>query len=207
MRFYSPPTTQAVRDAMLEGIGLGAITTPRQGNPIPDGVSWVADNGRGPRRDGSKGTQDVDAWWSWLSSRPWDPALCAFAVAPDVVGDPVATELESRPWLPRIRELGYPAAYVAQDGLVPDRTPWTELDVLFLGGSTEWKLSADAYRLTETARDLGIPVHMGRVNSFRRFGIAWSWGCSSADGTLITFGPDKWLPFVARMLEGFEAVP
>jgi hypothetical protein len=191
---------------MLEGIGLGAITTPRQGNRIPPEVEWVADNGRGPKADGSPGDTDTGPWWEWLTSRPWEPALCRFAVAPDVLCDADATLLESRPWLPRIRALGYPAAYVAQNGATVDRIPWPELDVLFLGGDTDWKLGPVARSITYAARDRGVPVHMGRVNSFRRFGIAWSWGCSSADGTLLARAPDKWLPFVRRMLDGFEAV-
>lgn len=40
---------------------------------------------------------------------------------------------------PRSEHLGYPAALVAQDGLTDATTPWSDLDVLFLGGSTAWK--------------------------------------------------------------------
>jgi hypothetical protein len=36
--------------------------------------------------------------------------------------------------------LGYPAAFVAQDRWDETATPWDEFDVLFVGGSTEFKL-------------------------------------------------------------------
>jgi hypothetical protein len=99
-----------------------------------------------------------------------------------------------KPWLYRIRTLGYPVAYVAQDGFEDVPAPWSEFDVLFLGGSTEWKLSHRARAATDEAKALGKRVHMGRVNSRKRYEIAKSWGCDSVDGTFLTFGPDKNLP-------------
>lgn len=119
----------------------------------------------------------------------------------NVVGDAQATLLRSRPLLPSIREAGCPAALVAQDGLTSARTPWDEFDVLFLGGGTDWKLGEAAKELTEEAISRGKPVHMGRVNSKKRWKYAESIGCSSADGTYLTFGPDINLP---RLLRWFD---
>ena len=63
--------------------------------------------------------------------------LCEFAVAPDVVGDAKATLARSKPFLPVVRAMGFPAALAAQNGLTPAMVTWDEIDVLFLGGSPE----------------------------------------------------------------------
>jgi hypothetical protein len=72
--------------------------------------------------------------------------------------------------------------------------PWPWFDVLFLGGSTAWKLGPAARRLTAEAKARGKRVHMGRVNSLRRLRYADATGCDSADGTFLAFGPDVNLP-------------
>lgn len=72
--------------------------------------------------------------------------------------------------------------------------PWGEFDVLFIGGSTEWKLGAAVRGLVAEAKARGKGVHMGRVNSLKRFRYAEAIGCDSVDGTFLTFGPEKNLP-------------
>jgi len=124
----------AAVDHMLAG-ELGYIDTPAQGNRRPADVWWCADNGCF-----SKGYPGDTEWFRWLDGLPWPREQCIFAVAPDVVGDAAATLERSVPWLPQIRALGYKAAFVSQDGLTPDTTPWDQFDALFIGGSTEWKL-------------------------------------------------------------------
>lgn len=167
---------------------IGCITTPAGGSPPPPGAYWCADNGCF-----GKGYPGDQAWWAWLQRAVArsGPELCAFAVAPDVVADAVATLARSAPWLPQIRSLGVPAALVGQDGLEDLDVPWDDFDVLFLGGTTAWKLSPAARELTRQARDLGKPVHCGRVNSARRLAYANRIGCETADGTFVAFGPDK----------------
>lgn len=167
------------------------MTTPAQGNRIPDGALWAADNGA--FGDGYPGD---DEWLAWLRSRPWPRDLCLFATAPDVVGDAWSTLARSEPFLPLIRAAGYPAGFVAQDGAENTGIPWDDLDCLFLGGSTGWKLSEHAAALANAARSHGKWVHMGRVNSWRRWQIAEAFGCDSCDGTYLAYAPDKWLPDV-----------
>ena len=172
---------------------IDCIVTPAQGNKIPDGAWICADNGCF-----GKGYPGDEAWWAWLQTLPADRTR--FAVAPDVVADAVATMERSRPWLARIRSLGTPAAFVAQDGLENMVVPWDEFDVLFIGGSTEWKLGPHATRLTFEAKRHGKKVHMGRVNSAQRMRHAALIGCDSVDGTYIAFGPDTNLPKVLGWL-------
>src|SRR5690242_10191187 len=101
---------------------LGYIDTPAQGNKRPAGVTWCADNGAFSDKF------DEGKWWRFLTANAYAAADCLFAVAPDVVGDAVATIERSLPWLPKIRALGYPAAFVAQDGQESLPVPWDEFD-------------------------------------------------------------------------------
>lgn len=194
VRYFANPSSPGIRDAMTTGL-LSCIETPKQGNrPVP-GAAWCADNGCF-----GKGYPGDDAWFGWLEANAYRADSCLFAVAPDVVGDAAATLARSAPWLPRIRGLGYPAALVAQDGLEALEVPWQSFDVLFIGGSTEWKVGPHARALVAEAKHLGKHVHMGRVNTYRRLLYAATIGCDSADGTGLTRGPDKNLPILLRWL-------
>lgn len=202
MRYFANPSTPRVRDAMTTGL-LSTIVTPKQGNALPEGVEWCADNGCF-----GKGYPGDAKWFVWLSSfTPEQVARCRFAVAPDVVADAARSHERSAPWLRPIRELGYPVAYVAQNGLEDMPVPWAQFDVLFIGGDTAWKLGQHARRLTREAKARGKWVHMGRVNSERRLQYAAATGCDSADGTYITYGPDRNLPTVLAWLRGTAAEP
>lgn len=196
MLYLANPTGSKVRDAMRTGV-IGYIDTPAQGNIREPGVTWCADNGCF-----GKGYPGDEAWLAWLDSHKADAGTCLFAVAPDVVGDAAATLTRSLPFLPRIRAMGYPAAFVAQDGLENLNVPWDDFDVLFIGGSTEWKLGAAARDLVAEAKRRGKWIHMGRVNSERRLRYASFIGCDSADGTYLVFGPDANLPKLRAWLRG-----
>lgn len=176
---------------------LAAITTPAQGNDLPDGCMIGADNGKF-----GKGWPGPEKWFAWLAGTVtrYGADRFLFAVAPDVPFDAAGTLTESRPWLARIQALGIPAAFAAQDGSENGLIPWGEFGVLFLAGSTEWKESAAAARVAREAKARGLRVHMGRVNSRRRMTIASTFGCDSADGTYLAFGPTKNLPKVLAWL-------
>lgn len=194
MRYYATASGPAVRKAMRSG-QLGMIATPAAGNRVEPGVDWIADNsaytGRYP---------GDERYLAWLAARAAYRGRCAFATAPDVPGDAAATWVRSGPVLPRIRDLGYPAALVAQDGLDHLEVDWQRIDALFLGGTTAWKLGPAAAQLAATARTHGLPVHMGRVNSRRRLNYATSIGCTSADGTYLAYAPDRNLPRLLNWL-------
>lgn len=195
MRYFANPSSGKVREAMLNG-QLAYIDTPAQGNRRPEGVKWCADNGCF-----GKGYPGDEKWFAWLTKNASAASTCSFATAPDVVGDAAGTLERSAPWLPKIRDLGYPAALVAQDGLEKLVVPWDDFDVLFIGGSTEWKLGTHAAALAVEAKRQGKAVHMGRVNSLKRMRYADAIGCDSADGTYLTFGPELNLPKVLSWLE------
>lgn len=184
MRYYATASGALVRQAMTDGL-LGCILTPR--NSTHPTAPLIADNGC----FGANYVGDQD-WWEWLARL--DAERVAFATAPDVVADWSATLERSAPWLPDIRSLGMPAALVAQDGATPHSVPWGDFDVLFVGGSTAWKLGDEAASVMAAAVARGVPVHMGRVNTLKRMRYAFQHGCASIDGTYLAYGPDVNLP-------------
>jgi hypothetical protein len=170
-------------------MGAGVLVmmmTPAQGNLLPTGADYACDNGKY-----GKGWPGAEKWFTWLTAtvERYGAERCIFATAPDVPFDGEATYHESLPWLPLIRGLGVPAAYVEQGTGPPP--PWDEFDCLFLGGTTEWKTGPEAARLAREAKAKGKTVHMGRVNSRKRLVIAMDMGCDTADGTFLVFGPNK----------------
>lgn len=195
MLYFANPTTVA-EPAMRRGL-VAYIDTPRQGNVRPDGLTWCADNGCFSE------AFDKAEWWGWLVANADSASSCVFATAPDVVGDAAATLQRSRPWLARIRALGYRVAFVAQDGIEATEVPWDEFDVLFIGGSDNFKIGGKGnIRLDGTsrgpvpsaaiiaeARARGKWVHVGRVNSRCRFRYFSELGVDSADGTCLTKAP------------------
>ena len=98
------------------------------------------------------GTWDPDRWRRWLA-RDQPRAGCLAAVCPDVVADAAATlELFDR-YVGTLVDLRYPVALAAQDGLTATMVPWDAIDCLFVGGTTEWKLSETAHELAERPAD------------------------------------------------------
>ncbi|MGV9679226.1 hypothetical protein ACWDSJ_28425 [Nocardia sp. NPDC003482] len=188
--YLTPPSTPAIRDRIRAG-ELGAIMTPAQGNRLAgDYPLWCADNGVfGGSYPGDS------AYLKWLGKLRPHADRCLFAVAPDVVGNHFATYARSRPMLRCIRDLGFPVAFAAQNFLEYDAWDlWDEIDCLFLAGDTAWKLGPAAANLAAVASSVGKHVHMGRVNSRRRYTYAHAIGCDSVDGTYLTFAPDANLP-------------
>ncbi|HET6915755.1 MAG TPA: hypothetical protein VFH56_06650 [Acidimicrobiales bacterium] len=194
MRFFGNPSSERVRNAMSAGL-IDFIATPAQGNALIPGVTWCADNGVF-----GKGWPGTERWWAWLARNAVHADHCAFAVAPDVVGNWDATLSRSLPWLGRIRCLGYPVALAVQDGATPATVPWDRIDVLFIGGSTHWKLGPEARELVGEAKRRGLWVHMGRVNSGKRYRYAEFIGCDSVDGTTLALFADATLPDVLGWL-------
>lgn len=190
MLYLANASSPAIR-AAIEAGELGMMCTPAEGRSPAIARYWAADNGCF-----GKGYPGDERWFAWLVKHAEHADRCLFANAPDVflpelgVGDAAATLRRSVPWLPRIRELGYPAGLVFQDGIEDLDIPWDSFDVAFIGGSTQWKLGRPAARLIAEAKRRGKRVHMGRVNSGKRHSYATLVGCDSVDGTFLTYGPD-----------------
>ena len=192
--YLANASSPAIRQRMSDGT-LGMITTPREGRSPLAAKVWAADNGCF-----GKGYPGDEAYLDWLAKNSKHANRCLFATAPDVVGDAAATLERSAPFFEPIRAMGYPVAFIAQDGLTSESTPWDSFDVLFVGGTTEFKLGAEARALVAEAKSRGKFVHVGRVNSRKRIRYASLIGADSVDGTYLVFGPDTNLPKLTRWM-------
>jgi hypothetical protein len=156
------------------------------------GQVWAADTGR----YGSPHEYTDESYLAWLEKMDQFKADNLFATAPDVVGKAKETLEMSKPMYSKIRALGYKVALVGQDDMERYDIPWDEFDAFFIGGTTWWKLSPEARDLASIALEKGKYLHMGRVNSIKRFVYAHSIGCHSVDGTVLKFDPyrrvEKW---------------
>jgi hypothetical protein len=205
IRYLTGCTTGISADVARE-YGIGLMIQP--GNSTHLRVAsfpfWAADNGAFTK---SKNGFSAEAFRKMLAHAHVraQASTCLFVVAPDklavlpngvVVGDARGTLEQFPGWSREIRAAGFPAALVAQNGLesMLAEVPWELVDVLFIGGDDDWKLSDAARVCIAEARLHGKKAHMGRVNSLVRFKKACSMLCDTVDGTFIAFGPKKNLP-------------
>ena len=102
-----------------------------------------------------------------------------WVVVPDVVMDAEATKKKWQEWAPIIKSLmpTVKLAFAVQDGMTPCDVP-DDCDVIFVGGSTEWKFKTLRDWTTNFKR-----VHVGRVNSERKLWQCMDAGVESCDGT------------------------
>lgn len=101
-----------------------------------------------------------------------------WALVPDVVADREGTIASWQQWSRFMRRrYGWRQAFAVQDGMTAADVPATA-DVVFVGGSWQWKLSTLAYWTRIFGR-----VHAARIN---RVDLLWrceELGCESVDGT------------------------
>lgn len=196
--YLSPLSGELLR---LRHPRLGCMRTPENDRVIPTGVPWASDCGL--RVAISTDPAEVDRYLRWLDGL--DRTGHLFAVTPDVLGDAEACWQRSAPLLPRIRALGYRAAFVAQDGFDPARVDWDAFDCLFIGGkprnprelppnerkrlaNLEWKRSErGGYAAIAEGKRRGKWVHVGRVNGGAFLRNLAAAGADSADGTNLTW--------------------
>jgi hypothetical protein len=189
------PTTLRLRESGY-GERLGRLFTPRHFSSMVEtieaGVKIAVDN------DCFQGL-DLAAFSKMLAALEPYADRVEWVTAPDVVGEAAAT-LESFAWWgPVIRSKGFRVALVLQDGMTVETVPWGEFDAVFVGGSTDWKLGAEARAIVEEARRRDLPAHMGRVNSYKRAVYAHAIGCTSIDGS-------GWARFKTAMLPRWQLV-
>ncbi len=110
--------------------------------------------------------------WARLSGQK--PVWC---LVPDVVGDREKTLVRWEVYSPIAATYGWPLAFAVQDGMIPADVP-AKAEVVFVGGSTEWKWKTMPMWCKEFRR-----VHIGRVNTYRRLWDCHDAGAESVDGT------------------------
>jgi hypothetical protein len=138
---------------------------------------------------------DNGAWSAFKNGKEWPedkyramldkaaacPIAPLWAVVPDVVTDRDATLLKWDVWAPIVSGYGFRLAVAVQDGMVPDDVP-DDADVVFVGGSTEWKWGTlDTWR--DLCKSTNRIFHVARVNTGRRLWRCHHAGVDSIDGT------------------------
>ena len=156
---------------------IGWLLSPDGWQKPPSWMPYAIDNG---------------AYGAYVNKTTWDEkgfrdhlekTKCAhkplWVVVPDVVTDAEATIIRWHEWNPQIKKIipNVPLAFAVQDGMNPSHVP-SGVDVIFVGGSTEWK-----WKNLRSWTENFPRVHVGRVNSERMLWMAHDAGAESCDGT------------------------
>jgi hypothetical protein len=118
-----------------------------------------------------------DEWMRMLEWAKLSGQNPLWALVPDVVGDRDGTLAKWTRYAPILRRYGWPLAFAAQDGMTSIDVPG-DADVVFVGGSTDWKWKTVPMWCGEFER-----VHVGRVNTYRHLWKCDDAGAESCDGT------------------------
>ncbi len=200
-------------------LGVGVIVMPANNTGIQ--VGWMA--GRFPGKVGhlfspkaqrgpfvfmpyaldngafgafSAGTEwDEVPWFELLDWARLSGQAPRWALAPDVVADRIRTLRKWDIYAPKLARYGWPLAFAVQDGMSAEDVP-SDADVIFVGGSTEWKWRTVAMWCGSFPR-----VHIGRVNTYRRLWDCHDAGAESCDGTGWTRGDQRQLRGLMAYLE------
>ena len=130
------PKKPHLRQLLLDN-DFGSLVTPFSvRTPPSDEWVWAADNGC----FASRWTEKV--WLDWLDSKS-NPSSALFATVPDVVADHSLTLERWYQYAPMVIERGFKPAFVLQDGAKLEELPFDTMGSLFIGGTTEYKLSRE----------------------------------------------------------------
>lgn len=202
---YVGQTKSRALIAELRALGIGEATQPDEYPPRRS--PWFQDNG---------------AFKLWRAGVPFDErrfmdvltrmyladatahARPDFVVIPDKVAAGAESLAYSMTWVPRLRGCA-PLAFVAQDGMTEAEvgqalSSASEIAVLFVGGTLEWKLATSA-GWVKLAHQLGRRCHIGRVGTKPRVQWARAIGADSVDSCTPLFSRDN----MRRWLEGLLA--
>lgn len=157
------------------GCEVGQLLTPLTRYRLRDPERpWAIDNGAYARFD-------AEAFQALLKREEHHRERCLFVTAPDVVASARRTLEVFERWKGRLA--GWPIALACQDGQQDLEIPWDDIQAIFIGGSTNWKVSEHAAQCIKAAKALGKWVHIGRVNDPARWEHFEELGADSADGT------------------------
>ena len=143
----------------------GVLSTPQTGYNMQTvseaGHRWALDNGCFNQYEPKKILREL-VKWQGLSG-------CLFAVLPDVVGNHAETYQLSMAWMGIYHALGYPPAFVLQNGCTVRDVPYNDIAAVFIGGDNAFKKSPELAEIILEANRRGLWVHAGRVGGLSRF--------------------------------------
>ena len=175
MRFLidTSAETLARKATLYPSLVAGQLLTPLTRYRNCGGV-FAVDNGAFSRFD-------REAFVALLNRDMDQRKQCLWVAVPDVVGSARRT-LEI--WRHgRDVAAGWPLALVAQDGIENLDIPWDEMAAVFIGGRDPWKDSQAALDVVRCAKVLGKQVHVGRVNTPKRYKLYAAAGADTCDGS------------------------
>ncbi len=177
------------------GVDVGYLAGKYEGMPSCVGHLYSPGGQRGPKKylpyalDNGAFGHDHDwneaAWLQLLGWAKLSGQNPLWALVPDVVADRNRTLQRWSDYSPIAARYGWPLAFAVQDGMVVEDVP-DGADVVFVGGTTEWKWA--------TARmwcEWFPHVHIARVNTYKLLWKAHDAGAKSGDGTGFTRGCQK----------------
>lgn len=179
---------------------VGLLYTPaRVEKPMPH-LPYVLDNGAFALAVKDMPFNDV-AWQDSLNRYAFHSMPPDWLVVPDVPFDGEATIRQWNEQSSKHKDCGRPLAIAVQDGMTPDtvRSLSLQPDVIFIGGTTEWKWNTLPTWCKEFPR-----VHVARVNGRKGLdicaenkaescdGSGWFRGCTSQLSAMVEFIADYW---------------
>src|SRR6266403_3762057 len=157
------------------GCDVGQLLTPLTRFPLQyPAMPWAIDNG-------AFAGFEEKSFLSLLQREEHHKVRCLFVAAPDVVGSARRTLECFEGWRGRLAT--WPTALVIQDGQQDLPIPWNDIAAVFIGGTTQFKISDHASHCIKAAKILGQWAHVGRVNDPARFEHFEELGADSIDGT------------------------
>jgi hypothetical protein len=196
-----PANTTGIRTGYLAGRfpgKIGHLFSPGAQSGPYEFADYALDNGAFSAYTHGK-EWDEAGWIKLLEWAKLSGQRPRWALVPDVVADRNGTLQRWEKYAPIAARYGWPLAFAVQDGMVPADVP-KEAEVIFVGGSTQWKW--------DTVRDWCDAferVHVGRVNSYRRLWECHEAGAEGCDGAGWfrgdLFAPRKWPALLAYLEE------
>lgn len=141
--------------------------------------AWMIDNGV------FSGKWREDIWLKRLEKFIPFQRMCIGVVVPDVMFDKEGTLLRWSKYVELVYSMGYRPFFVTQNGCDREDIPVNAFGI-FIGGDNKHKLE-ESFDLIDEAKERGLWVHVGRVNSMKRMGIFKV--ADSCDGTTLKFEP------------------
>lgn len=157
------------------GCEVGQLLTPLTRYKLRDPERpWAIDNG-------AFAGFDRAGFMALLKREEHHRDRCLFVTVPDVVASARRTLEVFEYWKGNLA--GWKLALACQDGQEHLPIPWSDIDTVFIGGSTNWKCSEHATQVIKAAKAIGKRVHVGRVNHPARWEHFNKLGVDSVDGT------------------------
>lgn len=175
MKFLLDCTTnrRAERKAETESLIAGQLLTPLAAKTRWS-ETFAIDNG-------CFSQTDMGRFEKLLDREKGSREKCLFVVAPDIVSSARRTLEMFEVWYPRL--CLWRVALACQNGQEDLPIPWDLIGAVFIAGDTEWKESKAAADIVKAGLLAGKHVHIGRVNTIRRFRKFEAMGAHTCDGS------------------------